>query len=141
LAVVQYYLENKVNQTDTCNIFKCSPRTLSRRLNKYNKDGNIKNKQKDSVAYKVKKIHVAFILNDVTLNKTITTNELKNRLHEKFNFVLSRVHIRRIIKDNNITFKNVKLRHELTKRYGKDVNIKDSLNSFYENIKKCKKIR
>lgn len=26
LAVVQYYLENKVNQNDTCNIFKCSPR-------------------------------------------------------------------------------------------------------------------
>lgn len=112
-------------------------KTLSRWLNKYNKDGNIKNKQKDSIAYKVKKLHVDFILNELMLNKTITTNELKNRLYEKFNFVLSRVHISRIIKDNNITFKNVKLKHEPTKRYGKDINIKDSLDIFYKNVKKC----
>ncbi len=30
LIAVQYYLENMETQIDTCNIFKCSPRSLMR---------------------------------------------------------------------------------------------------------------
>jgi hypothetical protein len=30
LSAVKYYLENNKNQLNTCNIFKCSPRSLMR---------------------------------------------------------------------------------------------------------------
>ena len=35
LLAVQHYLEKKDNQIDTCNLFKCSPRSLMRWVKRY----------------------------------------------------------------------------------------------------------
>ena len=46
------------------------------------------------------------------------------------------MHIHRIIKDNNITLKLTRLRHEPIKRFGKDVDINKKIKEFYDEIKK-----
>jgi len=107
-------------------------------VERYKNDDTIKRYNRQSVSYKVKKEHVIFLLDEIKKNKTITMNELKFKLEEKFNINLSRYHINRIINDNNITLKITKIRHIPIKRFGKDINIKDKLKEFYDEIKKYK---
>jgi transposase len=42
LNAVDYYLTEDKSQQEVCKIFKCSPRSLMRWVNLYNKDGEIK---------------------------------------------------------------------------------------------------
>ena len=51
---------------------------------------------------------------------------------------LNKSHINRIIKDNNITLKITRIRHEPVKRFGKDIDINANIKKFYEEIKKYK---
>ena len=73
--------------------------------------------------YKVKKEHVKFILEELKNNKTITLEEILTKLKNKYKDVdLSLMHVHRIVKDNNITLKITRIRHEPVKRFGKDIN-------------------
>lgn len=136
LSAVQYFLVGDNTQTNVCKIFKCSPRSLMRWVEKYKKDGEIKRYNRKPVAYKVKKEHVKFLLDMVKKNKTITMAELVYKLKDKHNIELSRYHINRIIRDNNVTLKLTKIRHVPTQRFGKDIDIKQKLKEFYDEIKK-----
>jgi len=51
---------------------------------------------------------------------------------------LNKSHINRIIKDNNITLKITRIRHEPVKRFGKDIDINANIKKFYDEIKKYK---
>ena len=42
LSAVQYYLENDVSYVKTCEIFKCSERSLKRWINRYSLEESIK---------------------------------------------------------------------------------------------------
>jgi transposase len=42
LSAVEYYLVGDKSQLEVCEIFKCSPRSLMRWVEKYEKDGKIK---------------------------------------------------------------------------------------------------
>ena len=46
LNAVDYYLTEYKSQEEVCKIFKCSPRSLMRWVNQYNKDGEIKRNNK-----------------------------------------------------------------------------------------------
>jgi transposase len=131
-SVVQYYLVSDENQEKVCKIFGCSPRSLLRWVEKYKKDGEIKREDRKPITYKVKKEYVKFILHELKVNKTITINELFIKLKEKYNIELSLMHIHRIIRDNNITLKLTRIRHEPNKRFGKDININEKLDDFYK---------
>lgn len=137
LSAVKYFLTNDASQLKVCRIFECSPRSLMRWVNKYEKHKNIKRDEKVPIAYKVKQIHVKFILNELNKNKTITTNDLLINLQKKFpNLSLSQVHVSRIIKDNNISLKNTKLRHVPITRFGKSIDVNQMLKTFYEKVNK-----
>ena len=123
LSAVEYYLVGDKSQLEVCKIFKCSPRSLMRWVEKYEKEGEIKRENRKPVAYKVHKEHVKFLLDEINKNKTITMTELKHKLKDKFKIELSRFHINRIVNDNNITLKITRIRHEPEKRFGKDINI------------------
>ena len=60
---------------------------------------------------------------------------LKNKYQ---NLHLNKSHIHRIIKDNNITLKITRIRHEPIKRFGKDIDINAKIKEFYNEIKKYK---
>ena len=52
ISAVKYYLKTK-HQTNTCEIFECSQRSLMRWVNKYNKNKTVKRKSRH---FKIKQI-------------------------------------------------------------------------------------
>ena len=139
LTAVQYYLVEDKTQEEVCKIFKCSRRSLMRWVDRYENDGNVDIYYRKPVAYKVKKEYVDFLLQELKKNKTITIEDLLYLLKNKYPDVdLNKSHINRIIKDNNITLKITRIRHEPVKRFGKDIDINANIKKFYEEIKKYK---
>jgi len=72
LTAVQYYLVEDKTQEEVYKVFKCSPRSLMRWVNQY--------KKRKPIAYKVKKEYV----NELKSNKTITLQELNEKLKDKY---------------------------------------------------------
>jgi transposase len=138
-TVVNYYLVEDKTQEEVCKIFKCSPRSLMRWVERYKKDGNVDIHYRKPVAYKVKKEYVKFLLDELQNNKTSTLQELNQKLKDKFKDTdLSTTQIFRVIKDNNISLKLTRIRHEPTLRFGKEININHKIKEFYEIVKKYK---
>jgi transposase len=139
LNAVDYYLTEDKSQEEVCKIFKCSPRSLMRWVNQYNKDGEIKRNNKKPVAYKINKNQVEYALEEIKKNKTITMIDLLSKIKNKYpSFDLSTRHLSRVVKDNNITLKITRIRHEPNKRFGKDIDINSKIKDFYEEVKKYK---
>jgi hypothetical protein len=108
-------------------------------VNLYNKDGEIKRNNKKPVAYKINKNQVEYALEEIKKNKTITMNDLLSKIKNKYpSFDLSTRHLIRVVKDNNITLKITRIRHEPNKRFGKDIDINSKIKDFYEEVKKYK---
>jgi transposase len=136
LSAVQYYLVEDKTQQEVCKIFKCSPRSLMRWVKRYKNQGTVKNRYRKPIAYKVKKEYVKFLLDEIKNNKTITLQELALKLKNKYkNIDLSTTQIFRVIKDNNVTLKLTRIRHEPNKRFGKEININNKIKEFYDKIK------
>ena len=138
-TAVNYYLVEDKTQEEVCKIFKCSPKSLMRWVERYKKDGNVDIHYRKPVAYKVKKEYVKFLLDELQKNKTSTLHELNQKLKDKYKGVdLSTTQIFRIIKDNNISLKLTRIRHEPTLRFGKEININHKIKDFYEAVEKYK---
>ena len=139
LTAVQYYLVEDKTQEEVCKIFKCTPRSLMRWVERYKKEGNINIHYRKPVAYKVKKEYVKLLVDEINKNKTITLHELNQKLKDKYKDAnLSTTQIFRVINDNNITLKLTRIRHEPVKRFGKDININSKIKVFYDEVKKYK---
>ena len=65
-------------------------------------------------------------------------HELSNSINDKFGTKLSRSHIASVVRDNNITLKQTRLRHEPITRYKKPIDINKQIKKFYTEIKKYK---
>ena len=136
---VQYYLVEDKSQDEVCKIFECSRRSLMRWVNSFEKDGNVDIHYRKPTAYKEKKEHISFIKDEINKNKTITMEDLLFLLKKKYpSMSLSRFHLNRVVNDNNITLKLTRVRHEPTHRWGKEVNINEKLQEFYDEVKKYK---
>jgi len=139
ISAVEYYLNSNDTQEEVCRIFNCSVRSLMRWVEKYETNGTIKRYDRKIVSYKVTKEHVNFIMNEIKKDKTITMEDLLIKLKEKFDDLdLSRRHLSQIVKDNYISLKLTRYRHEPIKRFGKDININQKLKEFYKEVKKYK---
>lgn len=107
LSAVEYYLTEDKSQEEVCKIFKCSARSLMRWVDKYNEEGEIKRHNRKPVAYKVHKDQVKFILDEIKKNKTITMQDLLEKLKEKYpTLTLSRFHLNRIVNFMFIVYYN-----------------------------------
>ena len=136
-TAVQYYLIEDKTQEEVCKIFQCSRRSLMRWVEKYKQNGKITGYNRTPKAYKVHKEHVAFLLEQIKNNKTITIEDLQYLLKNKYpDLNLNKSHIHRIIHDNNITLKLTRIRHEPIKRFGKDIDINKNIKDFYDEVKK-----
>jgi transposase len=134
VSAVQYYLRIN-NQVKTCEIFGCSPRSLMRWVERYQETGTVRRINREPISYKMEKEHVAFLLKELRKNQTITIAELQTLLQKNYpDLDISRVHIGRVIRDNNQTLKQARIRHEPTERYGKPVDISKQLKDFYATI-------
>ena len=139
ISAVEYYLVEDKSQEEVCKIFKCSPRSLMRWVEKYNNDGEIKRYNKKPVAYKITKDLVKYALKEINKNKTITMDDLLSKIKSNYpSFELSSRQLSRVVKDNNITLKLTRIRHEPNKRFGKDIDINKKIKEFYDEVKKYK---
>jgi len=139
ISAVEYYLVEDKSQEEVCKIFKCSPRSLMRWVEKYNNDGEIKRYNKKPVAYKITKDQVKYALKEINKNKTITMDDLLSKIKSNYpSFELSSRQLSRVVKDNNITLKITRIRHEPNKRFGKDIDINSKIKEFYDEVKKYK---
>jgi transposase len=139
ISAVEYYLVEDKSQEEVCKIFKCSPRSLIRWVEKYNNDGEIKRYNKKPVAYKITKDLVKYALKEINKNKTITMDDLLSKIKSNYpSFELSSRQLSRVVKDNNITLKITRIRHEPNKRFGKDIDINKKIKEFYDEVKKYK---
>ena len=139
LSAVEYYLLEDNTQEYVCKIFKCSPRSLMRWVEKYDNDGEIKRYNKKPVAYKITKDQVKYALKEINKNKTITMDDLLSKIKSNYpSFNLSSRQLSRVVKNNNITLKITRIRHEPIKRFGKDIDINQKIKEFYEEVKKYK---
>jgi len=139
ISAVEYYLVEDKSQEEVCKIFKCSPRSLMRWVEKYNNDGEIKRYNKKPVAYKITKDQVKYALKEINKNKTITIDDLLSKIKSNYpSFDLSSRQLSRIVKDNNITLKITRIRHDPIKRFGKDIDINKNIKDFYDEVKKYK---
>ena len=84
ITAVNYYLVEDKTQEEVCKIFKCNPRSLMRWVERYKKDGNVDIHYRKPIAYKVKKEYVEFLLHEIKNNKTITLQELLQKLKDKY---------------------------------------------------------
>ena len=62
IAVVKYYLKSHQSMDYVCNIFNCSKQSLSRWIEQYKKEGSTKKHKRNSISYKIKRIHVLHAL-------------------------------------------------------------------------------
>ena len=135
-TAVNYYLVEDKTQEEVCKVFNCSRRSLMRWVKQHENEGNVKGYERKPKAYKVHKEHVDFLLQEIKKNKTITIDDLLYLLKNKYpDTQLSQSHLHRIIRDNNITLKLTRIRHEPVKRFGKDIDINNNLKDFYNEIK------
>ena len=139
ISAVKYFLVANKTQEQVCQIFKCSVRSLMRWIDRYDKENSIKRHNREPIAYKVSHSNVKFIIEEIKKNKTITIDDLLLQLNNKFpDLDLSKMHVHRIIKDNNITLKLTRLRHEPKLRFGKEIDINKRIKEFYNEVKKYK---
>jgi len=106
-------------------------------VEKYDEEGAVKRHNRQPVAYKIKQNEVKFILDEIKKDKTITIEDLLAKVQHKYpNFDITRIHLNRVVNDNNITLKMTRFRHEPVKRFGKEININSKIKEFYDEIKK-----
>ena len=106
IPAVKYYLENDTNYTKTCNIFKCSERSLKRWIERYKNNNSIKRQSRKSISYKVTKEHVKYAIQKLKENEQITMQELHKLIKKKYkDFDVTAQHLGQVLRDNNITRK------------------------------------
>jgi len=76
ITAVKYYLENNTNYTKTCDIFKCSERSLKRWIKRYEELEEIKRLSRNPISYKITKDQVKYAIQKLKENEQITMEEL-----------------------------------------------------------------
>jgi hypothetical protein len=110
---------------------------LVRWVRRYIKYGNVDNKKRKEGSYKVRKIHVNYIIDLIKKKPFITLNDILGYFHKNFNDItLSKTHLSNIIKYANLTYKQVQITHRPDTRYNKPINYDEEYKKFYTKVKK-----
>ena len=138
LTAVQYYLDmDEPSLRNVCNIFNCSKYSLVRWVRRYIKYGNVDNKKRKEGSYKIRQIHVDYIIDLIKRKPLITLNDILGYFHKKYkDITLSKTHLSNIIKYANLTYKQVQITHRPDTRYNKPINYDEEYKKFYSKIKK-----
>lgn len=93
-AVDYYFSMEEPSIRVTCEIFRCKRESLRLWIKRYLEYGTVSNKQRKEGSYKVRKIHVKFIMNTIKKKPTIIIKELLKLVNDKFNYLeLSSTHL------------------------------------------------
>lgn len=136
LKAVKYY--HKINNyTQVCQIFECSERSLKRWIERYAQTGNIERKPRKQGSYKIKNEHVIFIKEILKNKNNIHVKNIHDLMKIKFpNFVISRQHLHKVMRDNNITRKRATFEHFPKTYKGQPRDEKHELKTFFNIVNK-----
>ncbi len=120
LSAVKYALKTG-NQVETCEVFDCKRSSLQDWITMYEKTGSpVRKTIKNRIAYKVKKEHIDFLREELKKKPDIFMGDLKVLLEKKYpDISLTRVHIGRLLRDNNETRKRLRKIHQPISYRGK----------------------
>ena len=76
MSAIKYYLKNSISLEKVCEIFDCKKQSLSRWVERYEKEKSIKRHCRKSVSYKITNEHVKYALTLLKNNQQITMSEL-----------------------------------------------------------------
>jgi len=106
ITAVKYYLDNETTYKNTCDIFKCSERSLKRWIERYQKEKSIKRHSRKPVSYKITNEHVKYALTLLKNNQQITMTELAKLIKKKYkDFDITPQWLGKVLRDNNKTRK------------------------------------
>ena len=122
---------------NTCKIFNCKKPSLHRWIQVYKTKKNLQRKPRKSISYKVKKEQVKTALNIIDKNEQLTMDELLFDMKQKYkDFNITRQHLGRIIRTNNITRKRTRHQHFPKERHNKPTDKNKELEDFYNEVNK-----
>ena len=134
-VAVHHYLNTSRNLLETCQIFHCHIRTLSRWVHHYKIYGSFERLHRLSCSYKIRKIHLDEALHYLSSHQTVSIPELHSHLKNKFDdFSITDDHLRRVIRDNNLTCKRTRHGHYFKVRHKTPTDRKADLKGFYSVI-------
>jgi hypothetical protein len=127
-----HFQEISHSRKETGRIFRCSPRSLNRWIDKHNSTGHIKRCNRPSVAYKVTTIHADFAKQYVVANQTVSMRELCDIIVDRFQDLrVTPQHIGTVIRDQNLTRKRTRHGHFPHQRRNQPVDRRAELRAFY----------
>jgi len=84
ISIDEYFLTEDISQGNTCRIFECSPLSLIRWIEQYDEDDDVKNNNRQIIAYKIKQNEVNFVVQEIKKDKTITMENLLVSIHQVY---------------------------------------------------------
>lgn len=136
MTAVRYYQNNpNVSYQDTCNIFRCSERSLKRWVRVLEERQTLARKDREQGSYKVVKPQVDFIKKEIKKDPDIFIKNLHLKLNEEFpDNIINRQYIHEIIRDNNITRKRAVVSHFPITFRGQPRDKKAETRTFFEKL-------
>ena len=135
LLAVQHYLLTSHRLGETYKIFNCHLMTLYRWVQHFLTYGSFERQHRPSCSYKIRQTHVDEALLYLSLHQTVSIPELHAYLKNKFDdFCITDDHLRRVIRDNNLTRKRTRHGHYPKIRHKNPTNRKADLKAFYSVV-------
>ena len=136
ISAIKHYSKTK-NYSETCRIFGCKRTTLARWVKKYKDEKILASKKRSRKSYKIRKVHVKFIINTIKTNKLITLKTLDTLLRKKFDdYNISIQWLNEVIRANSISRKRTRIKHFPETRFGKKISKKVEMEKLFDKIKK-----
>jgi transposase len=109
IAAVRHFRETSHSRKDTSRVLRCSPRSLNRWIDEYDKTGHILRHNRPSVAYKVTDTHVGFAKKYVCDHHTVSMRELHAITIGRFpGLIITPQHIGTVLRAQNFTRKRTR---------------------------------
>ena len=135
LSAVLYYLSHDKNLRDTCEIFNCKFQSLARWIERYEKQGSVKRKDRDTKNLKITNEIEIFVKDHVKKYPTTILWELSKLVNDKFKVELSDSSIHNILSNHSITRKRVRSKYYPEKVVGQE---QADIAEFYKKLNKFK---
>jgi transposase len=131
-AAVLHFQEVSHSRKETSRVFRCSPRSLNRWIDRYTSTGRIIRHNRLAVAYKVTNAHVTFAKQSISEDKTVSMKELQTIMINKFpGLTVTLQHIGAVVRDLNLTRKRTRHGHFPKKRYNRPIDRRTESTAFY----------
>ncbi len=137
-SVVAFYdrMEDKSIQ-EVADMFQVPWETVRRWVKRQETEGNLKNKYRGSMSYKITQEHFDYMKQLISQKRDIYLYELRDQLKRRFpDFDITSRHLSRVVKDIPFSKKKWTIRHYPKERYGKELDLPRDKEQFFQELRK-----